>query len=369
MRLFVVFPLILVLSAGSLALAQQPRRGGGSAPSSSERAPAAPAVPDLPSKDILGDPGKDYLIAPGDLIEVKIEDAPELSRNYQVSAAGNFEMQIIGRIAAKGRTTDDLARLIADKLRAEEYLKLPNVTVNVTQFNGRSYFIQGAINKPGFYELISKPSLLTMISLAGGLNENHGSTAFIIRKTKAPADETAAARPISTEAGEQIVSKAADRQTQTPKSESESALESEYELIRINLAGLYRGRFDENFTLEPGDIVNIPRADVFFVSGEVQAPGSFVLKEGTTLRQAISLAQGLTFKAKAGQSIIFREDTETGKRKEIRLDISAVMNGKAEDIPILANDVIIIPNSRTKSVGGALLMALGMNAARVPTFR
>ena len=77
----------------------------------------------------------------------------------------------------------------------------------------------------------------------------------------------------------------------------------------------------------------------------------------------------MTFKAKAGQSIIFREDTETGKRKEIRLDISAVMNGKAEDIPILANDVIIIPNSRTKSVGGALLMALGMNAARVPTFR
>ncbi|MDX2029105.1 MAG: polysaccharide biosynthesis/export family protein [Blastocatellia bacterium] len=364
MRLFVVFSLTLFLSAGSLALAQQPRRGGGSS-SSSERAPAAPAVPDLPSKDILGDPGKDYLIAPGDLIEVKVEDAPEISRNYQVSAAGSFEMQIIGRIAAKGRTTDDLARHIADKLRAEEYLKLPNVMVTVTQFNGRSFFIQGAVNKPGFYELISKPSLLTMISLAGGLNENHGSTAFIIRKTKAPAGETAAAPP----AAEQNISKAADQQTQTPKSESESALESEYELIRINLAGLYRGRFDENFTLEPGDIVNIPRADVFFVSGEVQAPGSFVLKEGTTLRQAVSLAQGLTFKAKAGQSIIFREDTETGKRKEIRLDISAVMNGKAEDIPILANDVIIIPNSRTKSVGGALLMALGMNSARVPMLR
>ncbi|MFN0083858.1 MAG: polysaccharide biosynthesis/export family protein [Blastocatellia bacterium] len=354
MRLFVVVSLTLFLSAGTLALAQQPRRGGSS---SSERAPAAPvAVPELPSKDILGDPGKDYLIAPGDLIEIKIEDAPEISRNYQVGASGSFEMQFIGRIAAKGRTTDELARLIADKLRAEEYLKQPNVTINVTQFNGRTFFIQGAINKPGFYELISKPSLLTMISLAGGLNENHGSTAFIIRKSKS------AAAP-------QIVSTAADQQTQTPKSESEPALESEYELLRINLAALYRGRFDENFTLEPGDIVNIPRADVFFVSGEVQAPGSFSLKEGTTLRQAISLAQGLTFKARAGQSVIFREDADTGKRKEIRLDISAVMNGKAEDIPILANDVIIIPNSRTKSVGGALLMALGMSSARVPMLR
>ncbi len=362
MRLLVVFSLLLLLSAGSFALAQQPRRTGApSSGSSAERAPAAPSVPELPSKDILGDPSRDYVIAGGDMIEVKVEDAPELSRTYQIGAGGTFEMQIIGRVQAKGRTTDQLARFITERLRDEEYLKLPNVMVTVTQYNGRSYFIQGAITKPGFYELISKPSLLTMISLAGGLNENHGSTAFIIRKSKAAAAPEAVAT--------QIVADADPQQTQTPKTESESALENEYELLRVNLAALYRGRFDENFTLEPGDIVNIPRADVFFVSGEVQAPGSFALKEGTTLRQAISLAQGLTFKAKAGQSIIFREDSESGKRKEIRVDIAAVMNGKAEDLPILANDVIIIPNSRTKSVGGALLMALGMNSARVPMFR
>ena len=41
--------------------------------------------------------------------------------------------------------------------------------------------------------------------------------------------------------------------------------------------------------LEPGDTVNIPPTDVFFVAGEVNQPGSFPLKDGTTLRQAISL--------------------------------------------------------------------------------
>ena len=48
------------------------------------------------------------------------------------------------------------------------------------------------------------------------------------------------------------------------------------------------------------------------------------------------------------------------------MDISAVINGKKEDIPLQANDLIIVPNSRTKSIGGMLLMALGVNSARLP---
>jgi len=48
------------------------------------------------------------------------------------------------------------------------------------------------------------------------------------------------------------------------------------------------------------------------------------------------------------------------------VDIGAVMNGKKEDIPVQANDVIIIPNSRTKSIGGALLMAFGIKRHKIP---
>jgi hypothetical protein len=47
------------------------------------------------------------------------------------------------------------------------------------------------------------------------------------------------------------------------------------------------------------------------------------------------------------------------------VDIANVMSGRQEDIPLMANDVIIIPNSRTKSVGGMLLRALG-TSARLP---
>jgi polysaccharide export outer membrane protein len=118
--------------------------------------------------------------------------------------------------------------------------------------------------------------------------------------------------------------------------------------------------------LEPGDIINIPPADIFFVAGEVNAPGQFPLKEGTTLRQALSMAQGTKFEAALGRCIIFRDDAN-GKREELRVDLKAVMNGKKEDIAILPNDIIIVPNSQFKSVGGALLRAFGITSVqRVP---
>src|SRR4029077_13338824 len=109
---------------------------------------------------------------------------------------------------------------------------------------------------------------------------------------------------------------------------SDAGVNARYELIKVNINGLLRGNFDQNLTILPGDIVHIPQTDMFFVAGEVNAPGSFVLKDGTTLRQAISLAQGMSFNAAGDRGIIFREDPTTGKRSELKVDIPSVMNGK-----------------------------------------
>ncbi|HEX8183129.1 MAG TPA: SLBB domain-containing protein, partial [Blastocatellia bacterium] len=103
-----------------------------------------------------------------------------------------------------------------------------------------------------------------------------------------------------------------------------------------------------------------------FVAGEVNAPGSFPLREGTTLRQAITLAQGMTFRAAAGRGTIFREDPKTSNRQEIKVDINAVMNGKSPDIAVQPDDIIIVPNSRAKSVTDTILKAFGVNAWRFP---
>ena len=112
-------------------------------------------------------------------------------------------------------------------------------------------------------------------------------------------------------------------------------------------------------SLQPGDIVNVPQTDVFFVGGDVKAPGSFSLREGTTLRMAISLAQGINFTASAGKGIIFRENPETGERSELRIEVGAVMGGKKPDEMIYPNDIIIVPNSKLKTIAIPLITGFG----------
>jgi len=344
------------------------------APRQQRQQPKQYQMPAQSSTDPVGpsvvvSPDEDYRIGPSDVISIQIEDAPELSQIFRVAADGSIVMAFLGRVTVQQKNAQEVTKMIADGLRGE-YLQDPQVTVAVLQINSRTYFIQGAVRRPGIYQVEGQPSLLKLITIAGGLSENFGSTAFIIREAKsAPAatdvvaDTNGRSEPREARSAAQSIT--ANIRDRIPEPDR-NAQKAKYDLLKVNINGLLRGNFDQNIVVEPGDIVHIPPTDVFFVAGEVNSPGSLVLKDGTTLRQAISLAQGTSFNAAADRGIIFREDATTGKRSEIKVDIAAIMNGKKEDIPILANDIIIVPNSRIKTVGGTLLRAFGVNSARIP---
>jgi len=330
--------------------------------------PVQPLNDAFVSNVIVVSPSEDYRIGPSDIIDILVEDAPELSRTLRVSADGTVMAPFLGRVSAQQKTADELAKTIADRLRGE-YLEDPQVTVMVRQINSRTYFVQGAVRRPGLYQIEGQPSLLKLITIAGGLTDNYGSTAYIIREVNTVQDQG----PGNRDRTENTASKSGNSNSTHPTdldppgtAPNTTPTNATYELEKVNINGLLRGSFDQNLIINPGDIVHIPPTDVFFVAGEVNSPGSFALKEGTTLRQAISLAQGTNFNAAGDRGIIFREDPSTGKRDEIKVDIPAVMNGKKPDIPILANDIVIVPNSRMKSIGSTLLRAFGVNSARIP---
>lgn len=307
--------------------------------------------------DVIMLSNEDYRMAAKDVIEVMIEDAPELSRNFQINAAGQILMGHLGQIKVAGMTTEELSKQIADGLRGR-YLKDPKVSVVVKQYNSRSFFIQGAVRAPGVYMIEGRPTLFRLLTIAGGLQENHGSTAYIIREKK---NAGAKAEPVSANANGNATGLKAEVNS--------DEADTQVELLTAQISGLFRGQFEQNILIEPGDVVTVPVIDIFYVAGEVQAPGAYPLKEGTTLRQAVALAQGTLFKAAANRAVIFRDDPATGGRKEISVDVSAVMSGKSKEDPvILANDIIMIPNSRVKSVSQALLQALGTNSARIPRY-
>ena len=353
--------MLFMITAGTAAARQtNPQHGTPTATSSGRPTSSSSNARSAGAVLVSGD--EDYRIGVHDLLEIQIENAPELSREFRVTASGSFLMPYVGRVVAKNKTPEELTQFIIERLRGD-YLKDPKVTVKVKEFNSRSFFIQGAVRNPNVYQIEGKPSLLELLTLAGGLAENHGANAYIIRKIKQT--------PVS--GSDQPGAADSSGGTVKPDDPNAPIVDADkgprYELRSANINGLLKGRFEQDVTLEPGDIINIPETDLFFVAGEVNAPGSFPLKEGTTIRQAISLAQGTKFSAATNRGVIYRENPTTGKQEEVKVDISAVMSGKKPDVPLMANDIVIVPNSRGKTIGGALLRAFGLNTVtRVPIY-
>jgi polysaccharide export outer membrane protein len=347
----ILLTLILTLAVlAPAALAQQRQQ-----PQQPKPQGTPPGEPNT-TPTILVSPDEDYRIGSRDVIEVRVEDATELTGTFAINADGTFMMPYLKRMKAEGKTTEELATAIADGLRGR-YLKDPQVLVSVKQYHSRTFFIQGSVRRPGVYQIEGRPSLLKLITVAGGLADNHGSSAYVIREIKH--------KKASSESAEPQMSQVAAKTDGSPQQEEVP----DYDFMTINITGMLKGQGEKNMFLEPGDIVNVPPVDVFFVAGEVNSPNSFQLKDGTTLRQAITLAQGLTYNAAPGNGVIFRDDVATGKRLEIKVNIGQVMAGKKDDVALMPNDIVLVPNSRAKTVGNAILKAFGMGAAQRGPYR
>jgi polysaccharide export outer membrane protein len=318
-----------------------------------------------PDVIIYGD--DDYKLAPRDVIEVIVEDAPELSVNYTINSNGIIPLRFLGAAPVAGKTTDEVSKIITDGLRGR-YLQDPKVYVSVKQYNSRTFFIQGAVRNPGVYVVSGKPSLFRLLSIAGGLQENHGFVAYVFREVPAKPEklETGSSQNGDNNKVKEIINAAKGaakgdaKGTDTKGTDTKGTAavvegEPDYELITANIGGMLKGRSGANLIVQPGDVVYVPPADVFYIAGEVRAPGQFNLRQGITLRQAISLAGGTLFKARLGKGVIFRTDSTTGNFTELPVDIGAVMSGKSKDMPLMGNDVIWVPNSAVKSVGSTVL--------------
>ncbi|MEW6129402.1 MAG: SLBB domain-containing protein [Acidobacteriota bacterium] len=335
---------ILLLANGFSGIAQQPQ--------AKPQAPAAPTSKPAttsgaaPSSEIFVVSQDDYRIGISDVLEIVIEDAPELSKTYTIETVGGFTMPVVGKVVAVNKTPEEVSNFIRETLIKEDYLKDPHLSITVKEYNSRQYFIQGMIKNPGVYKVRGQLTLFKLISIAGGVADNHGALAQIVRNRPASAamsSPSAVAEPVG----------------QSQNTEAAQEPVGNYELLTANINGLlYKGQFDKDVVLQPGDIVNIPRSNIFFIGGEVNAQGQYPLSEGTTLRQAIAFAGGTKPKAATSKAVIFRRSREDGKQMEIPVNIDDVMKGK-NDIALQADDFIVVPSSKMKAFGLTLLNMVG----------
>jgi protein involved in polysaccharide export with SLBB domain len=134
--------------------------------------------------------------------------------------------------------------------------------------------------------------------------------------------------------------------------------------ITVNLNQLMEsGDPVNNIILQAGDIVTVPHAGIVYVLGAVGKPGGFVLANDhthmTTLKM-LALAGGLNHTAKSNQSVIIRRDRQ-GQQHEQIVDLKKVVQRKAEDVRLEANDVLYVPDSNAKkALYRAAEIALGI---------
>lgn len=106
----------------------------------------------------------EYRLAPGDVVKVKVYDEADLSVSAKIDGNGRIEYPLIGEIELAGLSLEDAGAVIDKALRGD-YLVNPRVKVTVETY--RSYWIFGAVKKPGKYEYRPGMTARTAIAMAG----------------------------------------------------------------------------------------------------------------------------------------------------------------------------------------------------------
>ena len=258
---------------------------------------------------------QDYKIGPDDLLDISVNEDEKFSKTVKVSSQGNIKLPLIGILKVNGLTAIKLEREI-ENLLSEQYIYDPHVTVIIKEYRNQRISVMGAVVKPGTYDLTGQATVSDALVMTGGLREDAGPFLFLSRSSG-----TGGQKPNT---------------------------------FVISLEDLLLNReTDSNLALMHGDVINIPVAGKVFVGGAVRNPGGFSLAKRMTLSQAITLAQGLTPKAKGSVTRIFRYSQYPEKKteKEILIaNVTAIQSGKEQDMYLKENDVIFVPTSTSKTI-------------------
>lgn len=314
--------ILLCLALGSIVItqptilkAQDPVQGVNPSP----RAAAPPMPPEAPSTAPLDE----YLINPGDELDVYVYDVPELSRTYTVNPAGTIIVPLLPKpLQAAGLTSDQVARAMEEAFRQSGRLRHPEIAVTVKQSRTRSVAVEGAVKTPQLLPMVWRGKLVDVITQCGGLADDAGTNATITRGALSLRDlamEGGPANPILT--------------------------------VELNKV---MDVTDPASTIEvwPGDRVSVARAGVFYVLGEVRSPGGYTLRNGRdqlTVLRALAMVGDATSVARKSKAMIIRKDPKAPNgREEINLDLKSILTGRSPDPILQADDILFVPGSGGK---------------------
>ena len=308
------------------------------APVASTVSPAQPKASDSPVvADTL------YRIGPGDILDIKVFNKPQFNREgVRVDPRGMIRMPLIkDEILAACQTENQLEAKLTELLK--EYIRTPQVTVQIKEYQSEPVAVLGAVRAPSRFQLQRRVRLLELLTFVNGPADNAGRTIQVVHTGPRMACE-----------GE------------TPGKDADSPASS---IDSYKLTDTLRGDEKSNPYVQPGDVVSIAVADQVYVIGNVIKPTALSLTEPMTVSRAIAMAGGTALDTKKNAIHLIRQIPGTTEKKEILIDLEAINRHKAEDVVLVANDIIDVPASGGKrflrSLLGSVVPGVGQLPVRV----
>ena len=218
----------------------------------------------------------EYPLSPGDEIEITVFQHPELYKKAVISESGKVNFALVGTIDLKGKTESQVVKTITSAYGDGGFVNNPEIFV-VVNYLSRTASVIGRVHAPGQYMITTGETILDFISKAGGIKDDGSSVVSLYR--------------------------------------------DKGEAISIDLFRSTDGKINRNSAIQKGDVIRVTQAEVYFTSGEVNKPDSYLLSENMTIRQGISVSGGMTDKAtEKGLRIIRKAPDGTLVNREANLD-------------------------------------------------
>jgi polysaccharide biosynthesis/export protein len=178
----------------------------------------------------------------GDAVRVTVYQQPDLTTEARINERGLIPMPLVGEIKLAGLSQHEAAIAISDSLKKGQYLKNPQVAVSLTTLRSRQVSVLGVVARPGRYALDdTSTNLSDVIAAAGGISAGGAEIVTVLRDGK----------------------------------------QHQVEVFKP-------------FKLQGGDTINVERAPVFYIYGEVTRGGAYPITHDMTVMQAIAAGGGIT---------------------------------------------------------------------------
>ena len=253
---------------------------------------------------ILNPGARDLVLSPGDLLQVRLFGVPDFAPLLRVGVDGTIQLPLIGVVLVVGLTVNKAEDLIARRLIDAAMYKNPQVSIQVTEAVSQFATVSGEMH--AIVPLGGDRHLLDVLAQAGTLPITASHIITVLR----PGVE----KPIVVDLG-----------TDPTRGEA------------------------NNIQILPRDTIIVSRVGVVYILGAFKIQGVIPLEQTSplTLIQATALSGGAGFEGDFKDLRIIR--TAGLERKEVKINIKRVLDGKAPDPILQADDIVFLPSSALKA--------------------